>query len=561
MHFVPSLIGKICDERKITSAPGFPKMGKTHYFRLLEDLHLTLKPSVYFEIGTESGASLNLAQCTSIAVDPKFQVEADVARNKPELHMMQSTSDDFFASGLLDRLAYKIDLAFLDGLHLFEYLLRDFINTEKYMQPSGTILMHDCVPFNVVTQKREWNRRETSSWTGDVWKLIPILREFRPDLKLTVFDTPPSGIVQVTDLDPSSRVLEEEFDLILQRYAEIGIEEFGLDRFAQSAAIQSYQRHPTVHQMAQPLSFRIQTAVPVKRFEPHWGDHAYAASLAKALTRAGHKAEIKCAEDWEAPGDSETIDLVLKGDLPYQRREGHLTLIWPLYFDDFGACVDNLIQADHVFAAGKPFLDEVSKIFGEESVSLLPQAFDSDIMHVPGSDAERQGAAFVGLSKRNRRPIVRQAFRAALPLKLWGRGWQRTPMADAFQGVRLPNEDLGRVYAASEVVLNDHRRDMSLYGIPSNRIFDALSCATPVISDLVSWLPEDIAPFVYQVSNPREMKAAYEQLQAESPERVAERRALADAMKHTHSFDARAATIVTTVLALGRESAQRGVAA
>ncbi len=32
-------------------------------------------------------------------------------------------------------------------------------------------------------------------WTGDVWKLIPILQRYRPDLQLTLFDAPPSGLV------------------------------------------------------------------------------------------------------------------------------------------------------------------------------------------------------------------------------------------------------------------------------------------------------------------------------------------------------------------------------
>lgn len=544
MGSFPTLIGKIRDELRIVPEAGFPAMGNTHYFAMLQELHQTLKPKSYLEIGTESGASLALAKCQSFAIDPAFQVEADVIGTKSELFIQQCTSDAFFASGLLDRLGVTLDLAFLDGMHLFEYLLNDFINTERHMAPGGTILMHDCIPFSRAGALRDWDRRVTRSWTGDVWKLLPILREYRPDLTVQTYDVPPSGLVVVTDLDPTNRVLSERRDEIVAAFMGMSFDDFGPERFAKLADLRPYRRAAAPVPESGPLSFRIQTPVPRPRAQGAWGDHGYAVSLAEALKRLGHEAEIKTIKEWHDDGPADTIDIVLRGDAPYTRREGHLTLYWVLYFDDIHSLRQDMIQADHVFASGKPLADDLAGIFGEERVSLLPQAFDAARMGLPSEGQERHGATFVGISKRFRRPIVRQALRAGLPLQLWGRGWSESPAAEFARGERLAPDELGKVYSESAVVLNDHRPDMSRFGIPSNRIFDALACGTPVISDAVAWLPEDLAPFVHQAGDARAVRQAAAEIAAETDERRAERDALARAMRETHSFDARARRIV-----------------
>jgi hypothetical protein len=196
-----------------------------HYLSLIAAIHRRLEPQTYLEIGSDVGDSLRLARCTTLAVDPRFRIASDVIGDKPALHLFRQTSDAFFRSGVARTLAPGgIDLAFLDGLHLFEYLLRDFINTEKLSHGRSVILLHDCLPPNIEIAERDYRPHLRKDdlwriyWTGDVWKLIPILRQWRPDLTLTLFDTPPSGLVMVTGLDPESTVLEKAYPEILARH-------------------------------------------------------------------------------------------------------------------------------------------------------------------------------------------------------------------------------------------------------------------------------------------------------------------------------------------------------
>ncbi len=196
----------------------FPTHRGLFYRDMLDWLHKTRTPDWYFEIGSANGKSLQLSNANTIAVDPSFRIEIDVIGHKPQLHLHQMTSDDFFAKSIPEKLGAEIDLAFLDGMHLFEFLLRDFIGTEKICAPDAMIVLHDCCPRNLAVANREWDRNVTKAWTGDVWKLLPILRQYRPELTVTVLDCPPSGLVLVTGLDPKNRELEQNYDQIVADY-------------------------------------------------------------------------------------------------------------------------------------------------------------------------------------------------------------------------------------------------------------------------------------------------------------------------------------------------------
>jgi hypothetical protein len=194
-----------------------------HFYQdCLRLLHDRQHPRTYLEIGTLHGETLALSQCASIAVDPHFQITQQVVGRKPSLHLFQMTSDEFFClHSPNDILGSPVQLAFLDGMHLFEYLLRNFANTERCCRPDSMIVLHDCIPLDFhmavrdVNDKIERSRsRYPNWWAGDVWKLLPILRQYRPNLVIDAFNAPPTGLIVISNLDPQSSILH-------QHYAEI----------------------------------------------------------------------------------------------------------------------------------------------------------------------------------------------------------------------------------------------------------------------------------------------------------------------------------------------------
>ena len=74
------------------------------------------------------------------------------------------TSDQFFEEN-----KSTFDLIFIDGLHVYEQVLKDIDNSLRVLNDNGVILIHDCLPSKI------WHQtipQTHSSWNGDVWKSI-----------------------------------------------------------------------------------------------------------------------------------------------------------------------------------------------------------------------------------------------------------------------------------------------------------------------------------------------------------------------------------------------------
>lgn len=99
------------------------------YFALLAQIHTHLRPRTYVEIGVFKGESLRLALSTTqaIGIDPEPRLMAPPG---PTQRVFAETSDRFFATHDLaaELGGLPVDLAFIDGMHHFEFALRDFIN-------------------------------------------------------------------------------------------------------------------------------------------------------------------------------------------------------------------------------------------------------------------------------------------------------------------------------------------------------------------------------------------------------------------------------------------------
>jgi hypothetical protein len=127
---------------------------KTNYNRVavVNLLVSNFNNPTYLEIGCGSDILFN-----SIPAQNKIGVDPFLGGN------VRKTSDDFFKEN-----KSRFDVVFIDGLHTYEQVRRDVINSINSLNDGGWIALHDMLP-------RNWMEHHlpiiSHPWTGHVWKV------------------------------------------------------------------------------------------------------------------------------------------------------------------------------------------------------------------------------------------------------------------------------------------------------------------------------------------------------------------------------------------------------
>jgi len=189
------------------------------YTDVLAQIHRRLAPRTYPEIGVDTGTTIALAAAATaaIGVDPNPKINKPLGNN---VRIYSLTSDDFFSQHDVARELgdHSVDLAFIDGMHNFEFALRDFIAIERYCTSRSVVLVHDTYPLDRRTAERA---QETNFWSGDIWRLVLALKKYRTDLAVHTIGAAPTGLTMVLNLDPNSHVLADRMDDIVSEFLAV----------------------------------------------------------------------------------------------------------------------------------------------------------------------------------------------------------------------------------------------------------------------------------------------------------------------------------------------------
>ena len=131
-----------------------------NYFRwdLIEYLINKYKYSDYLEIGCDQDQLFS-----KVKIKNKTGVDPTNGGN------IRKTSDEFFKEN-----KKKFDIIFIDGLHTYNQVKKDILNSINCLKEEGIVLVHDCMPDSLSKQAVP---RYRMSWNGDVWKAIVDLRQ------------------------------------------------------------------------------------------------------------------------------------------------------------------------------------------------------------------------------------------------------------------------------------------------------------------------------------------------------------------------------------------------
>lgn len=129
---------------------------KPHRLDIIEHFIKKNNYKSYLEIGCCKNEVFSKINIKKVGVDPNSG------------GTVRLTSDDFFKTN-----KEKFDLVFIDGLHVYDQVKQDIINSLEVLNNNGVILIHDCLPEKIWEQNVP---RMNGAWSGDVWKVIAFFR-------------------------------------------------------------------------------------------------------------------------------------------------------------------------------------------------------------------------------------------------------------------------------------------------------------------------------------------------------------------------------------------------
>ena len=163
--------------------------------RRINALARSLQARRYLEIGVAQGETFrDVAIAERTAVDPRFQFST-AGLTDERTRFCPQTSDAFFAA---EPHLPAYDVVFIDGLHEFGQVARDFGNAILRTHRHSVIILDDTVPNSVYStiQDEDAARRhkkiagiEDPAWHGDVFRIVFYLHDFWPSLNYrTIMD-------------------------------------------------------------------------------------------------------------------------------------------------------------------------------------------------------------------------------------------------------------------------------------------------------------------------------------------------------------------------------------
>jgi hypothetical protein len=189
--------------------------GQINFNRIaLVNLLVSKKPdSTYLEIGCESNSLFD-----SVPTLNKTGVDPQSGGN------VRKTSDDFFLEN-----KSLFDVIFIDGLHTYDQVRRDVINSIKVLKPGGWIALHDMLPSTWIEQHVP--HVSLGIWTGDVWKVAFELSQSEGiDFKILKIDWG-VGVFKLTKNSPNLRdfrteLADKQFSYFYQNISKLPIVEW-----------------------------------------------------------------------------------------------------------------------------------------------------------------------------------------------------------------------------------------------------------------------------------------------------------------------------------------------
>ena len=292
----------------------------------------------------------------------------------------------------------------------------------------------------------------------------------------------------------------------------------------------------------------IKCPAPEDESKVKWGDYPFALALKRCLEQLNCYVLLDAREDWGCEEGADVV-IALRGHYfyrPDRRNKRCLYIMWNISHPDL-VTKEEYELFDVVCVGSRHYARQLAEKLSVPVFPLL-QCTDTSVFYPPEEkkNTYRWDYIFIGNSRGVARSCVMWAVEEKLPIRMWGSGWDRIlpDHMDLFEAPFIENDQIPDLYRSAKVTLNDHWEDMLEKQFVNNRIFDALACGLPVISDTSQELQDIFPEAVLHYRNKEEFRECVRQIEEnydEVKQRVLDQW---DLIKAQYSFEARARELV-----------------
>jgi len=149
---------------------------------------------VFLELGLNKGETFNeiIPYATHLhGVDISLGLIPKKIKDKVDnnfINLYESTTDNFFEN--IDP-NFRVDVAFIDADHTFEFVKKDFKNVLNILSPGGIILMHDQDPLSYDFVSNE------NKLCGNAYKMVNYFIDNHPECNIVTLPLEIAGISMV----------------------------------------------------------------------------------------------------------------------------------------------------------------------------------------------------------------------------------------------------------------------------------------------------------------------------------------------------------------------------
>jgi hypothetical protein len=217
-----------------------------------------------------------------------------------------------------------------------------------------------------------------------------------------------------------------------------------------------------------------------------WGDYWVKNELEQEFQKLGHTICDK----------SPDIILHLFGVPINNLPEAPYKIIWIHSHPDL-ISPEILMQYEKIYCLSPTYIKKIREL--DYKAELLVGGTSKK----PINTDPRYDLVFVGNTKGHfGRKIIKDLGNVRHGLKVWGEGWETILTPEKYGGLYYKYEQLGQLYAASKIVLNDHHEDMRREGFLNPRILDAYASGGFVISDDINGIESIFGDTLVRYKNP-----------------------------------------------------------